>query len=886
MDTDLGENRALKLEKLRSEALIRDLDDSLKEANRQRLRAEDSNRRYRLLSRIAISSNEATNVSDVIQSALEDICKYTGWPMAHCLYFSHSAQDGTSDTFCYVGLEGLYAQKSLAGGHLSHLWYMPDEKYASLKQSINNELLCDKGGRAGAVLATGIPQLVGDISRETVFSAVMAKELNIQGRYLFPLSSGRDIYGVMEFLSLTSTSPDEEMLDILADICSQLGVLIERKTSEGKARLLEEVIKNANDGVMITRADSLDKPGPEIVYVNDALLKISGYERHEVIGQTPRMFQGKRTDRSKLDRLRESLRSGQMFKDEIINYSKQGKEYVLDISIIPIKDAQGNITHFAAIERDITVRKMFENELLRAKKKAEEANKAKGDFLANMSHELRTPMNGVLGMANLLRDTKLNTEQHGYVDTLCHSGESLLMLLNDILDFSKIEAGELTLEEIPFNLNGLLHETVRLLEPLAKKKGLEISYYYASSTPDCVVGDPARIRQIVTNLLGNAIKFTENGSVRLGIGSRRTDNGVELEFRIDDTGIGIKAENLKKIFHKFTQADESTTRRFGGTGLGLTICKLLVEEMGGEIGVESTYGKGSSFWFCLPLAIASEEETSRIMGENKHAKEELREKLKEFSRQRVLVVDDHPINLFFAKKLLAKFGLSSVDTAESGKDALNLIENGRYDLVITDCQMPEMDGYEVARIIRKDLKNTHMPVIAMTANAMVGDKDKCIAAGMDDYISKPINESRMAEVLAKWLGRKEDHDTPVLQLEQDKIETALVKSNGEPPVDMAHLSMFVGDDPEEKKFIVNMFLEHAERDLKNLATHLADKNHVEWKKTAHKMKGSAANFGAAPLSRICKAAEEGHESAEAEKKALYLSIRAALDEVKTFFILG
>lgn len=780
--------------------------------------------------------------------------------------------------------------------------------------------------------------------------------------------------------------------------------------------LFEEVVRNSKDGVIITQANFSDPDGPTILYVNEAFTQISGYQGDEIIGKTPRMLQGEKTDKAILKKCRAALEAGQPFQAEMINYHKNGSAYWLDISIIPIRNEHGRITHFAAIERDSTERKNFEAELVQAKtsaekaqKKAEEiaqfplhnpdpllkididreallfvnpaaynkysdilkkgiahplladiirdarkayderkpitrevtvgkityqqvvtanflageqtatiysyditklkkteetlreeslkaeaASRAKSDFLANMSHELRTPMNGVLGMAGLLKDMSLSPEQRELVQTIFNSGESLLLLLNDILDLSKIEAGQLTLEDIPFNLNATLHETVRLLEPLAKNKNISLNHFYNATTPDCVIGDPARIRQVVTNLVGNALKFTHQGYVKLDISSRRLPTGVtEFLFRIDDTGIGISEKHLGKIFQKFTQADESTTRRFGGTGLGLTVCKLLVEAMGGTIGVESLLGKGSSFWFTLPLHIANAEQTERLIQENMTVQSSETTEV-DFSKHRILVIDDHPINLFFAKKLLMKFGFGTVDTAEDGKTALHMIEKGRYDMIITDCQMPEMDGYEVSRAIRQReiITGKRTPVIAMTANAMVGDREKCLDAGMDDYVSKPINSNRLMEVLIKYLTRTEplpNQPLPKIRkirdAQQDHEDVATQEPTpgpALPPVDLAHLSLYIGDDPAERKMVFDMFTKGAEESLAILAGHMMDGEHVLWKKAAHKLKGSAANFGAYPLSQLCKQAEEQFESTGITKQALFLQLSQSYKDVTVF----
>jgi len=390
-----------------------------------------------------------------------------------------------------------------------------------------------------------------------------------------------------------------------------------------------------------------------------------------------------------------------------------------------------------------------DEQLLVAKKVAENANLAKSQFLAQMSHEIRTPMNGVLGIASLLMHTSLNEKQSKFVRTIHNSGESLLNLINDILDFSKIEAGKLELELLPFNLRDMTEETVELLSEHALEKKVNLACFVDSDVPAHVTGDPGRLRQILMNLLGNALKFTSHGEVLLFVFVEQSHNkDVYLRFEIRDSGIGIKKEKQEDIFAAFSQADEYTTRKFGGTGLGLAICRRLVDLMGGEIGVESAEGKGATFWFTTVFTIGSSSEIA--------INEQPEIATAQHFDVSILVVEDNLTNQIVAEGTLEKMGCK-VDLANNGVEAIAATEKKKYELIFMDCQMPVMDGYKATENIRKIEKENgteRVPIIALTAHAMKGDRERCFAVGMDDYIAKPFREPQLAKILSKWLSVK------------------------------------------------------------------------------------------------------------------------------------
>ena len=430
---------------------------------------------------------------------------------------------------------------------------------------------------------------------------------------------------------------------------------------------------------------------------------------------------------------------------ELVACRLDGTEVPVEVTLSMVGTQEG-LWVVAAI-RDVTDRKRGEEalraseEAIRAARDAAlETSRLKSQFLANMSHEIRTPMNGVLGLAHLLLDTELTPLQRRYMVALRDSGLSLLTILNEILDFSKVEAGKLELEAVDFDLPDLVQAVAALLASSVREKRLFLRVDIAPGTPRRVRGDPGRLRQILTNLGGNAVKFTDTGGVTLAVGPSPAGGSSTIRFVVLDTGVGIEPGAKAHLFDPFTQADASTTRRFGGTGLGLAICHQLINLMGGQFDFDSEPGKGSRFWFDVELPPSSQPATTAPVPK-------VRSRPRVANAARALVVDDSEINRLVARDMLESLGYG-VDVARNGAEAVEAAAQG-YDLILMDCLMPVMDGYEATARIRK-VERRHTPIVAITASVLPGDRERCLAAGMDEYLSKPLDPEELASIAERF----------------------------------------------------------------------------------------------------------------------------------------
>jgi PAS domain S-box-containing protein len=456
-----------------------------------------------------------------------------------------------------------------------------------------------------------------------------------------------------------------------------------------------------------------------------------------------------------------AARRGEISVRECTLVRKDDSRLTASLSVTAIRNTRGEINGYLKVATDVTEKRQAREALQAAKESAERANRAKSEFLATMSHEIRTPMNGVLGFANLLRDTALNAEQREFVRTIENSGQSLLAIINDILDFSKIEAGAMALENIPFDLANAVEEVVALMAGKAEEKRLELAVSIAPSVPERIVADPGRLKQILVNLIGNAIKFTSQGHVHVAVSAAGTGDRLELLIRVQDTGIGIPAEARAALFQKFTQADASTTRRYGGTGLGLAICRQLVDLMGGEIGIDSTPASGSTFWFSIPLTVADPIDallSAQPLAPDPAAAPAARPPQPVVAATeviRVLVADDNSVNQMVAVRLLERLGCRC-DVAGNGAEAVQMAAQLPYNLIFMDCHMPEMDGFEATLAIRRrerELGLAATPIVALTASVLQEDRERCASAGMNDILGKPVQPAEFTRLLQRFAPR-------------------------------------------------------------------------------------------------------------------------------------
>ncbi|WP_068116195.1 hybrid sensor histidine kinase/response regulator [Tropicimonas marinistellae] len=532
-------------------------------------------------------------------------------------------------------------------------------------------------------------------------------------------------------------------------------------------RRLAMVAERANDSVIITDAEGV------ITWVNRAFTLVTGYSFAESVGRNVSFLNAPDTDPEVVKELRSAREQRRPVRAEIMNRHKNGQPIWIEVNMAPVFDEDGELERIVSVERDISEAKKREHALAEARLAAEREVRTRHNFLATMSHEIRTPMNGVIGTADLLMETSLDETQRGLLRTITSSGEALLAIVNDILDFSKLESGRLEVAADPFCPERCLRHAVDLVRPLAEAKGLSLQLVLPTSLPLSVVGDEGRIRQVVLNLLGNAIKFTETGGITIDVGVKLDDDACRFLISVRDTGVGINPERIGHVFESFAQADANIAGRFGGTGLGLSISRLLIQAMGGEISAASTPGQGSVFFVSLILPVSAE--TSRPVTDG--ITETSRVPSQCLAGLNVLVAEDNKTNTLLLEKMLSSFGVTTI-FATNGREAVEFYDLHRPDLVLMDMHMPILDGLAATREIRaREIRNAQdpVPIVALTANAFPEDRNLCLEAGMNDVVTKPFRKEDLRVSIATHCGRLSATDSTVdvrsasVQGQQDSV---------------------------------------------------------------------------------------------------------------------
>jgi len=580
--------------------------------------------------------------------------------------------------------------------------------------------------------------------------------------------------------------------DVEERLIHRLSVLaMEKKTTKDKLLLRYHTLGNMDDNTSIA---------------NPRARKIS----NEITSITTKIYESRKLHM--VDLSKETEKMGQ-------------KARLYDISLLILLILSGSIVGYHIL-RQFKRQRLLIQELDVAEKKASVAAQTKENFLANMSHEIRTPLSGILGFTNLLQKRPLDETSKEFVSSIQRSGENLMAIINDILDLSKIEAGMMRITKGIFSINGLVNSVETFFVERAKEKGLTISSKIDSSIPDTLNGDATRLTQILVNLIGNAIKFTHQGNITVEIyNKQQTENEVIVGFKVSDTGIGIDKEKLIEVFERFNQGEDSTTRNYGGTGLGLSIVKSLIQLQNGDIEVISEQGKGTTFHFYIPYTIAKEQLNVIPKIDTDYFKDKTNAPL------RVLIVDDNAINQSLMKHLLSQWNID-FDTANNGLEAVEFLRNNDCDLVLMDIQMPQMDGYVATQTIREELK-LNIPIIAMTAHALAGERERCMSRGMNEYISKPIKEDELFKLISNF-GLKENEKT--------EVKTEEIIYNYE-FIDLTYLKSISNGDKDFERTVTQQFLDNVPTHLQELKLAYENKDFKLLKLRAHDLKSSVAIMG-------------------------------------------
>ncbi|MBE9598131.1 response regulator [Pedobacter sp. MC2016-24] len=635
----------------------------------------------------------------------------------------------------------------------------------------------------------------------------------------------KEAVGIFDHTEVDNSSDD---LLIIAEYLHK--EIDKRKNAESALKIKEEkyrgILANMNLGLMEVDNDE------EMLYVNNSFCKMSGYQPEELIGKKvslvlkfPEFTKNTLKEKNKL------RKSGTSDTYEIFLHAKNGEGRWWLVSGAPSYNDQNELIGSIGIHLDITQQKQLELDLIRAKEQAEASTLAKEMFLANMSHEIRTPMNAILGMASQLKKTNLAPNQSFFLNTILSAADSLLIIINDILDLTKIDSGKLTLEDIGFLPVTVIERVVQVMTHKAEEKGINlISSYVDPKLAKILIGDPHRIHQVLLNLVSNAIKFTPKGTVDINlivVADKQAWQKIKITVR--DTGIGMDDAFKSRLFDKFSQEDDTVTRKYGGTGLGMSICKELIRLMGGGISVESEKNVGSSISFILKLRKGNEESLPGIVTDEID--------VRVISGRKILVTDDNEINRLLATTILKAYQVNC-EEATNGLEALEKIQQNRYDLVLMDVQMPVMDGMEAVKIIRNKLSN-QVPIIALTAFALKGDYEKCLEAGFNDYLSKPFEESQLLKIVALWMSRSQQNSVADHGITKTDLNLELF--------DLSQLKLIGGADQSFIDEIVRLFIELTPKAVRDIRSAYQVGDYQKVGEIAHGIRPSIEAMGISSL---------------------------------------
>jgi PAS domain S-box-containing protein len=774
----------------------------------------DRERRTVALAEVTNALNASRNEAELVPKVLRSMGQRLGWEI--------------------TALWRLDREQNAA--RCDEVWISDDSGRAELADFIRGSRRSRRDGLVGRAWSERQPVWLNDLAEAFGIQPEDAGDPIWQGSAAaIPIGMGGEVVAVLTFYSGAERSRDESALETMSAIGTQLGNTLQRMRVESTLRETEaqyrQLVESSTD--VAWRIDTSGR----FTFMNNASEKVFGW--------TPDQLRGKLfttiSDPSSIDRDRVAL-AHLLSGDELWGYETVARNATsgrvhLKLSARPQRDEAGHITGAQGILHDISLEVSTRDALRVARETAEQADAAKSAFLANMSHEIRTPMTGILGTADLILDSELTAEQRRSVELIVASGETLLTIINDILDLSKIEAGQLELEDIPLGLPELLRDTVTLMNGGARARAVELVLETGDDLPQAVRGDPTRLKQVLNNLVSNAIKFTSEGRVTVRASTRSREGDVAaIRFSVRDTGIGISPDAIARIFEPFRQADVSTTRNYGGTGLGLSISRRLVEMMGGTLEVESAEGLGSEFHFTIGMPVvtvasgaAGAKPAAPVKQKNLH----------------VLVVEDNPVNQEVAGTMLRRRG-HSVDIVSNGREAVDAVARQRFDVVLMDLQMPILGGLDATAEIRAKEKGKRVPIIALTANAASGEREKCLAAGMDDYVAKPFRAADLISAVEniatpelRLSGMMKAIVDPAEDVDVDGLRSELRDAGAEDALG-AVLSVFVGDAPTRISVIIDAVASH---DLDRIS------------RAAHAYKSSAGTIRALELAGLLQKLE-------------------------------